>query len=227
MTQPESLVNRLWRLLGKRFAPPAFVLFLLVLGMVTAGGYFLLGWRLATAVVCGFDAAVIAFVIALLPLGRDHCEADMRRHADQNDANRTTVLVATMLVTLVLLVTMIAELPNAQKGESYAKALLIVTLGLSWIFTNVVFMLHYAHMNYSQDEKGKNIRGGFDFPGTPEPDYWDFLYFSLTAGMSFAASDVNVTSKPVRRVVVWQCLLSFIFNIGALAFCINVLAGSN
>ena len=68
--------------------------------------------------------------------------------------------------------------------------------------------------------------GGFEFPGTAEPDYWDFLYFSFTAGMSFAASDVNVTRGRVRRIVVLQCLLSFIFNIGVLAFSINVLAGA-
>lgn len=226
MSQPDGLIHRMWQVLGKRFAPPAFVLFLLALALVTLGGHLALGWRWATALITGFDAAVVTFVAALWPLSRDHCEADMRRHAEQNDANRTTVLVATMLVTLVLLVTMIAELPNAQQGENYAKALLIVTLGLSWFFTSVVFMLHYAHMNYSTDAQGQNIRGGFEFPGTPEPDYWDFLYFSLTAGMSFAASDVNVTGKAVRKVVVWQCLLSFIFNIGALAFCINVLAGS-
>jgi uncharacterized membrane protein len=30
----------------------------------------------------------------------------------------------------------------------------------------------------------------------------------------------------VRRVLVVQCLLAFLFNIGALAFCINVLAGA-
>lgn len=44
--------------------------------------------------------------------------------------------------------------------------------------------------------------------------------------MSFAASDVNVTSGRVRRIVVLQSLLSFVFNIGVLAFSINVLAGA-
>jgi uncharacterized membrane protein len=103
---------------------------------------------------------------------------------------------------------------------------LIVTLALSWAFTNLVFMLHYAHMHYARGPDGKGDRGGFDFPGTAEPDYWDFFYFAFTAGMSFAASDVDVTRTAVRRVVVAHSLLSFVFNIGVLAFSINVLAGA-
>jgi uncharacterized membrane protein len=93
-------------------------------------------------------------------------------------------------------------------------------------------MLHYAHAFYGAprpNDTGHDSaahRGGFQFPGTPEPDYWDFLYFSFTAGMSFAASDVNVTCGRVRRVLVAQCLLSFIFNIGVIAFTINALSGA-
>ena len=43
--------------------------------------------------------------------------------------------------------------------------------------------------------------------------------------MSAAASDVNVTCGRVRRVLVVQCLLSFVFNIGVIAFTINALSG--
>jgi len=102
---------------------------------------------------------------------------------------------------------------------------LIVTLALSWAFTNLVFMLHYAHMHYARAADGSD-HGGLAFPATPEPDYWDFLYFAFTAGMSFAASDVDVTDGAVRRVLVAHSLLSFVFNIGVLAFSINVLAGA-
>ena len=219
-------VKRFAELLGKRFAPPAFVVFLLVLLASVPAMHIGAGWTWANALIFGFDVAVLAFLATLWPLSRDHCAADMRRHAETNDANRATVLVATTLVTFVLLVSMIAELPDARDGKSLAKGLLIATLGLSWLFTNVVFTLHYAHLHYSPDGDGKAICGGFEFPGTTEPAYWDFLYFSLTAGMSFAASDVNVTSQAVRKLLVGQCLLSFAFNIGALAFCINVLAGA-
>lgn len=203
-----------------------FVLFLGVLALAAGARHYVqqAGWADALAV--GFDIAVIAFAASLWPLRRDHCAADMRRHAAENDANRGLMLVMTVVVSAVLMLAMIAELPQAQGGDPFAVVKLIGTLALSWLFTNLVFMLHYAHMFYGPGDSPETVAGGFEFPGTPEPDYWDFLYFAFTAGMSFAASDVDVTSKSVRKVLVLQSLLSFAFNIGALAFCINVLAGA-
>lgn len=225
MTARRGLMAGGRALLGSRIAPPRFVMFAAVMSVVA------LAWRLlhasppGDALVIGFDIASAAFITSLLPLLRDRSAAAMRRHAARNDANRATVLVVTSATSLAILAAISAELPAAHAGAALAIVKLIATLSLSWIFTNLVFMLHYAHMHYSQGAGGKDM-GGFDFPGTPEPDYWDFLYFSFTAGMSFAASDVNVTRGEVRRVVVAHSLLSFVFNIGVLAFSINVLAGA-
>ncbi|MDE2597701.1 MAG: DUF1345 domain-containing protein [Sphingomonadales bacterium] len=179
------------------------------------------------SLVTGFDLAALAFIASLWPLRRDHTEAQMRDHAARNDANRTMVLLITGVVMLAMIYAIRGELPHAKNGDPGSIIKLVATLALAWGFTNLVFMLHYAHMHYAPGQGGKPIRGGFDFPGTPDPDYWDFLYFAFTAGMSFAASDVNVTRGEVRRVVVLHCLLSFVFNIGVLAFSINVLAGGS
>jgi uncharacterized membrane protein len=200
--------------LGSQLAPPRFVMFMAVLLGVAAAVHFGLrdGW--SDALVIGFDVAVIGFTVS------------MRRHSAENDANRGLVLVITAVISLAILLAMIAELPAAHKGDISSITKLILTLVLGWIFTNLIFAMHYAHMFYGAGETAAQDAGGFEFPGTKEPDYWDFIYFSFTAGMSFAASDVNVTSGAVRRVLVVQCLLAFLFNIGALAFCINVLAGA-
>ena len=213
--------------LGSRLAPPRFVMFVAVMGGGALGWHLLKhdGW--SDALVIGFNLAVLAFAASLWPLTRDHDAAEMRRHAAENDANRGLVLLVTAVITFTMLLAMIYELPAAQKHDSWAMIKLISTLALSWIFSNLVFALHYAHMFYGAGDTPAKDQGGLDFPGTKEPDYWDFIYFSFTAGMSFAASDVNVTSGAVRRVLVVQCLLSFVFNIGALAFSINVLAGAS
>ena len=47
--------------------------------------------------------------------------------------------------------------------------LLILTLTLAWMFTNLVFMLHYTHMHYGRAPGSDADLGVFDFPGTPEP----------------------------------------------------------
>lgn len=226
MTRSRGALTGLRSMLGSRVAPPRFVLFVALMVLVAGG------WRLAhasppgDALVVGFDVAAVAFMASLVPLLRDRSASTMRRHAAENDAGRLLVLVLTGATALAILAAIAAELPAAKTGHALAIVKLIATLGLSWAFTNAVFMLHYAHMHYARASSGTGDRGGFDFPGTPEPGYWDFLYFAFTAGMSFAASDVDVTRTAVRKVVVAHSLLSFVFNIGVLAFAINVLAGA-
>lgn len=206
--------------LGSWLFPWRFVLFLAVFAVVSVVYWTTFGNPLRHGVVIGFDTAVLVFIASLWPLRKDHTAQQMRDHAAANDANRTMVLMLTGVVALTILATIGGELADARKGSPFSIVLLVMTLALSWAFVNFVYALHYAHMHYLVGHEG-----GFEFPGTPEPDYWDFVYFSFTAGMSFAASDVNVTRGAVRRVVTAQCLLSFLFNIGVLAFSINVLAG--
>lgn len=225
MTARRGPLAGLRSLLGRNVAPPRFVLFVALTVVVAAV------WRLfhasppGDALVMGFDLAALTFIATLAPLMRDRDAAAMRRDAAQNDASRVFVLLITAATALAILAAIAAELPAAKQGQALPIVKLIVTLSLSWVFTNLIFMLHYAHMFYLPRGEG-TVQGGFDFPGTPTPDYWDFLYFSFTAGMSFAASDVNVTRGEVRRVLTAHSLLSFVFNIGVLAFSINVLAGA-
>ena len=205
---------------GSSLAPPRFVAFIAITLLAASAWHWLRPAEWRDALVIGFDLGVVGFIVLLLPLARDHTADDLRRHARENDANRSTVLAITVIVTLAVLAAIVTELPAARSGDWHAIVKLIAALALSWTFANLVFMLHYAHQHYAEPE------GGFDFPGTPEPDYWDFFYFAFTAGMSFAASDVNVTSGSVRRTLVLHSLLSFVFNIGVIAFSINVLAGA-
>ena len=223
---PRSGKPPVWGI-GSRIAPPRFLLFMLVMAGTVGWTVLLDHVHWSNALVRGFNLAAIVFTISLWPLSRDHTAAQMRIHAQENDANRALVLLITTVVMLAILAAIASDLPSAKHGDNWAVIKLVFTLSMAWGFTNLVFMLHYAHAHYGTAPDGKGHRGGFEFPGTSEPDYWDFLYFSFTAGMSFAASDVNVTCGRVRRVLVVQCLLSFIFNIGVIAFTINALSGGS
>ena len=88
-----------------------------------------------------------------------------------------------------------------------------------------MYTLHYAHLFYVSDESGNDC-GGFNFPHTDEPDYWDFLYQSTCLAMTFQTSDVDIQSRICRRAVMFHCLGAFVFNIGIIAFSINILGGS-
>jgi len=209
--------------MGNRIAPPKFILFVLLLlaGSIAAG--FAIDWP--HGIMIGFDVAAFVFLLACIPILRDTKAAVMRRHAAENDANRAGLLALTALVTLVVLVTVGAVLLQSHSPSGLAIALIIVTLTLSWLFSNVVYALHYAHMFYRKDKATGKDCGGIEMPGTKEPDYWDFLYFSFTFGMTFQTSDTEITSGRYRRVGIFHCFAAWIFNIGVLAFTINVLGG--
>lgn len=215
--------------LGRRLAPPRFVLFLAVMLASVAGRHWMPGVKnLADALALGFDMAATVFLLSLLPLLRD-CDADtMRRHSEENDANRVLVLAVTTVLTLVVMAAIAGELPAASgQHDHWAMVRLIGTLVLTWLFANVVYALHYAHAYYTRGEKEGADAGGLDIPGTETPDYLDFIYFSFTLGMTFQTSDIEISGRQIRRVATLHSLAAFIFNIGVIAFTINALGGSS
>jgi uncharacterized membrane protein len=125
-------------------------------------------------------------------------------------------------VVAVLFASIAAETVG-QRPEPLTKSLVITTLVLAWLFTNTIYAIHYAHLAYIQPDAGDC---GLEFPGTRQPVYWDFVYFAFTLGMTFQTSDVTITDPRIRRVVTVHCFAAFVFNIGVLAFTINVLGSS-
>lgn len=209
--------------LGRRLAPARFVGFVLLLVIATVAAAIPFHLTPTRALLVGFDIAAAAFLVSLWPL-LDDDTGEMRETAKANDANRAGLLAITALVTVVLLIAVASELDG--RPSPIVVALVIATLALSWLFSNTVYALHYAHLYYSDCDADGNDDGGLAFPDEDEPDYWDFVYYAFTLGMTFQTSDVSVTSRRIRRVSTGHSLAAFVFNIGVLAFTINVLGGS-
>jgi uncharacterized membrane protein len=211
--------QRYWGI-GKRIAPPRFALFalLFVIGLavlVPSAGP-------GRGTMLAFDIAATAFLVSLITLFRHGDVEHMRRAARDNDANRALLLAITATTMIAILTAVASELKG--RNDSGSIALVIAILALAWLFTNMVYALHYAHLFYIADDGGKDARG-LEFPDCDEPDYGDFLYFSATLGMTFQTSDVSITSRRIRRVVLGHSLAAFVFNLGIVAFTINVLGG--
>jgi uncharacterized membrane protein len=175
----------------------------------------------ARGVMMAFDAAAIAFLISCVPLFR-HAPRQMRQSAARNDANRGFLLLIAAVVTGVIMIAVGSELTHQGRRHPVDVILVIVTLCLSWLFSTLVYALHYAHLFYTRSSQGRDS-GGVCFPGTQEPDYWDFAYFSSCLAMTFQTSDVDIKSAAYRRTVMFHTLGAFVFNIGVIAFSINIL----
>src|SRR5215471_715834 len=204
--------------IGNIIGAPRFLAFLVILAIGFPVGATLFH-RWALGAMAAFDLAAVAFLALCLPLLRTQQAAVIRQHAAANDANRHLLLAITGIVMAVLFIAIAAE-AIGHNPQPFTKALIIGTLALAWLFSNTIYAIHYAHLAYHHPERGCL---GFEFPGTSHPVYWDFIYFAFTCGMAFETSDVQITSHHVRKVVTIHCLAAFAFNIGVLAFTINVL----
>lgn len=205
--------------IGNRIAPAHFILFAVV-GVIAVliAGMLLDEWRRALMV--GFDVAGLLFLLSVAPLLHTREGASIQAHARDNDANRVVLLAITFVVLVVLFVAIATETLR-HSPEPFTKILIVVTLVIAWLFSNTVYALHYAHLAYRDGAKCS----GLSFPGTDEPLYWDFVYFSFTLGMTFQTSDVTIGDQAIRRIVALHAMAAFAFNIGVLAFTINVLGG--
>ena len=179
-------------------------------------------WRVPTRLLAGWD------VFALLYLGLIHqvmaqCGvAQIRQRAAEEDEGAVALLVLTCIAAMAALVALVAELGDESAVNGWHVALAIATILLSWFFVHTIFALHYAHEFYGEGRDRK--MGGLAFPGELDPDYWDFLYFSLVIGMTSQVSDVQINSRSIRRIATMHGALSFFFNLGILALTINMVS---
>jgi uncharacterized membrane protein len=103
----------------------------------------------------------------------------------------------------------------------------LVAVICSWMLVHTVFGLRYAHTYYGDPDGPtgpKPHAGGLEFPGGREPDYMDFAYFSFVIGMTFQVSDVVITSRDFRKLVLVHGMLSFGFNTVILALALNTVS---
>lgn len=178
-------------------------------------------------ILVGFDAAALIFVGSTIPVLRAPSAAVVRRHARENDADRAMLLIITVSVMLVVLATVAWILADRDSMKWSTIVLVVATLGLSWVFSNIVYALHYAHLYYVDRHHAGADDRGLKFPSTEEPVYADFVYFAFTIGMTFQTSDVEICTARMRQVVTYHALAAFVFNIGVLAFAINVVGSSH
>lgn len=175
------------------------------------------------ALLLGFDLGVLMYLIALARLfGRCKTVEMMQGQARRQDTGRWGVLWTALGLIVVVAVALTTELGAAHGGGVQGLVIAASSIVLSWLFLNIMFAMHYAHGYYG--DFGKKHEG-LEFPGTPQPDYWDFAYFAIVIGMTFQVSDVQITSRYLRRVALMHSVIAFFFNVFIIAISVNIAAG--
>jgi uncharacterized membrane protein len=151
----------------------------------------------------------------------------MPANATAQEEGEWSIFALVMVGTLMSFAAIIGEFSGTKDLAPAAKqqhiVLVVATLGLSWLVTQVTFALRYAHEYYTPTD-GRTPDKGLEFPGDDAPDYWDFVYFAIVLGMTFQVSDVQITSRKLRRLATVHGLLGFLFNTVIVALTVNLAA---
>lgn len=208
-------------------------------GVVTFALPAALDW--ATRTLSIWNTGMVCFLVLTWVVMLDATPESMRRVARSQDVQRPIILSLITTSACASLLAIFFMLRNAKALPVYPFSLHLALAGVTivggWLLVHTIFALHYAHTYYQPDESaqkpihqetGQESRkqaGGLDFPNDWEPDYWDFLYYSFVIGMTSQVSDVETTSRAMRRLTLLHSVLSFFFNTFILAMSINIIAG--
>jgi uncharacterized membrane protein len=137
-------------------------------------------------------------------------------------------VVSACLIGLLSVLSFMNNTSTWQSGSIIGSILCISAVGFSWLMVHFAFAVRYAHLYYGDNNKqfSKHSRG-LVFPEDDVPDYFDFAYFSIVIGMTFQVSDVVITSKGVRRLVLMHSIIAFIFNTVIIAMTVSQVIGMN
>lgn len=180
-----------------------------------------------TRTLAAWDIAAAMYLTAILVQTHGITSQHMAEHAAEVDDGKYFVLFVSLAAVLASITAIILELrtqldPGANR--SFHGAFVFLTVALSWLFVHASFAKHYAH-EYFGPADGGGIREGLIFPGGEEPDFADFFHFALVIGVANQTADVQISAKPIRRVVTLHGVLAFVFNTVILALTINIVAG--
>lgn len=194
--------------------------------------FFLLPGAAATAMrgAIAWDAAALLFFILSGVVVGEGGVAELRHRATLSDTHLWIILIIVVVATAVSFASLafVLQKPEGAATSSLVGRIMVAvaTLVLSWCLVHTMFAIRYAHYFYGDPDADGVHRGGLKFPDRSEPDFWDFMYYAFVVGMTCQVSDVQTTSKPMRRLTLAHGILSFFFNAGVLALAVNILAAA-
>ncbi|MGB8267854.1 MAG: DUF1345 domain-containing protein [Candidatus Velthaea sp.] len=182
-----------------------------------------------TRIVAGYDTAIFLLIVTLWLTVMRRDARDTACRAALEDPGRNVVLgvvLAAVAIGLGAAIWIIGGTHHldrpAEVAIVYASGLGAVSLG--WFLIHTIFVFRYAHLFYFDSNDDGSAQRGLIFPGTENPNDYDFAYYSFVVGMTFQVSDVQITDPGVRRLTLLHALISFGYNTTIVALVINLIS---
>ena len=202
--------------------PRLFLAF--VLGLII--GLLPFEWDWLSRFLLGWNVAVWFYLMLMGWMMKNATHTMVCQLAEQEDRADLAIIAimsvaaAASLAAIVLELATIKDLSQSQKLLHYLVT--AATVAGSWCFIAMIFTFHYAKIYYRSPKDHRALQ----FPEEhPQPNYWDFLYFSFTIAVAAQTSDVTLNTRTIRKTALAQSVLSFWFNMAVLGLSINIAAG--
>lgn len=147
----------------------------------------------------------------------------IKKISAQLDKGHNVIFTILLFATLLSLIAILFILKSKEEWKLPIEIVTLIYFSgviVSWFLHQTIFTTHYAHLYYRSLNKGNPI---LSFPGTTEPNYMDFAYFSFILGMTFQVADVTINSGQMRKIVLLHSVISFGFNTIIIALSVNAI----
>ena len=183
-------------------------------------------WNWICRVLAGWNGAMLVLVPLTYVWMRTLDARQLRAKYREEDPTAPVILLVVVIGALLSLLAIVALLSTAKQVPSGQRfphfVLAAMTIVSSWAIVHTMFTIRYADMYYSVADGDPPP---LSFPETPEPLFWDFVYFSFTIGVACQTADVSTRQTEIRKTVTIHSVIAFIFNLAILGFALNVSAG--
>lgn len=201
-------------------------LFAAILAGIACGWVLPARWDAVTRALAAWNVTVWLYLLLTAWLMARSDQRHLRDYAEQEDRSAASILGIMSVGALASIAAIVLELSTARSLDLEHRlghyAFTGATVIGSWLLVTVLFTFHYAREFYQSPPSARALR----FPDLEaSPDYWDFLYFAFTIAVAAQTSDVCVMSRSLRKAVLVQSVLSFLFNAAIIGFSINIAAG--
>ena len=179
-----------------------------------------------TRIMIGWDIFSVCMIIISVVIFSTMRPRQIRVLAKQEDAGRLVVffiVLVAILGSFVGVLLLLQNKDNWQLSKGLETFIYITGVICSWVLLHTMFAYRYALLYYGDHPLDPDLHTvGLQIPNELWPDYLDFCYFSFVIGMTFQVSDIEISSRHIRRVALVHGMISFLFNTVIVALTINV-----
>ncbi|GAA4491023.1 DUF1345 domain-containing protein [Microbacterium panaciterrae] len=177
---------------------------------------------LAAGILAGWGALALVSVVWVLLVVWPMDAAKTRAHATEEDPGRgaaRVIAVTGSFVSIAAVLVVVLQARHATGWTQFALAgIAVLSVAASWGLIQTDYLLRYAKLYYDGS-------GGIIFNQDEDPEYTDFAYFSVGLGMTYQVADTNVTRNAIRRIVIAQTTIAYVFGALILGTIINLVTG--